>query len=346
MPRSQDYTREALVVLLSSQGDQRLDLFRRADALRRDVMGDEVFVRGIVEFSNVCANDCFYCGIRRSNRKVKRYVISPDEVMSVARNMAGCSQTTIVLQSGEMPTPRADADLGNLIRRIKRETSLAVTVSVGNRPRDVYAYWQACGMDRYLLRFEASDPELFARLRADCTLEQRLQCLRDLKALGVQTGSGFMIGLPGETLEVLADNILLCRLLDLDMIGIGPFIPHPDTPLGTSQNAYVRDSEMFFTALAVLRLVNPDAHIPATTAFDAVFPKRGRELALQRGANIFMPNATPAAYRKEYLLYPNKPCIDEGSDQCSHCVVLQVRSIGRTIGRGPGDSIKKQSAML
>jgi biotin synthase len=337
-----DYSRDDLIALLSVTGNERLNLFERADALRHDVVGDEVFVRGIVEFSNVCANDCLYCGIRSSNETVKRYVISSEEVMAVARTMAGCGQMTIVLQSGEFHSNRGDAELGSLIRRIKQETPLAVTVSVGNRPRDVYAYWRECGMDRYLLRFETSDPALFGKLHPDCTLEQRLECLRTLKDLGVQTGSGFMIGLPGETLGTLADNILLCRSLDLDMIGIGPFIPHPETPLGTARNEYADDPGMFFTVLAVLRLANPDAHIPATTAFDAVFPNGGRELALQRGANIFMPNSTPAAYRKDYLLYPNKPCVDEDSHQCARCVVLRLRAIGRTVGRGPGHSIKKR----
>jgi biotin synthase len=196
-------------------------------------------------------------------------------------------------------------------------------------------------MDRYLLRFETSDPRLFGRLHPDCRYEDRMGCLHALKDLGVQTGSGFMIGLPGETIETLAGNILLCRTLDLDMIGAGPFIPHPDTPLGSARNVHADDPEMFFVALAVLRLFNRDAHIPATTAFDAVFPGRGRDLALQRGANIFMPNRTPTPYRKDYLLYPDKPGVDEDADQCAHCAVLRLRAISRTVGRGRGDSLKK-----
>jgi biotin synthase len=197
-------------------------------------------------------------------------------------------------------------------------------------------------MDRYLLRFESSDPELFRRLHPDCSLEERMGCLHALKALGIQTGSGFMIGLPGETPETLADNILLCRDLDLDMIGIGPFIPHPDTPLGVDKNAYEGDEEMFFKALATLRIFNPDAHIPATTAFDAVFPGTGRNLALQRGANVFMPNDTPVEHRKDYLLYPGKPCVDETADQCAACVLARIEGIGRTVGEGPGHSRKSK----
>jgi len=334
------YTHAEALRLLLLKGAEREELYRRADSVRREIMSDEVFIRGIVELSNICANDCLYCGIRASNRKVARYVVDPDEVLRIARQMSECGQTTIVLQSGEASSEPGDRALGELIRRIRRETPLAVTLSVGNRGREIYAYWQECGMDRYLLRFETSDAETFRRLHPDCSLDERLECLHSLKSLGVQTGSGFMIGLPGEVPSTLADNIMLCRALDLDMIGVGPFIPHPDTPLGGESNAYADDPEMFFVAVAVLRLFNPDSHIPATTAFDAVFPGAGRDLALRRGANIFMPNNTPKRHRKDYLLYPNKPCVDEDSNQCAGCVVLRLRALGRTVGRGRGDSLK------
>ena len=328
--------REDVLSWLARKGADREALYRRADEVRRTRKGDEVFIRGIIEFSNVCANDCLYCGIRRSNAGVRRYRLSADEILGVARRMIGWNQTTVVLQSGEAPSAAGDRELGEIIRRIKSETGLAVTVSVGNRPREVYARWRDCGMDRYLLRFETSAPALFSRLHPDCTLAERLRCLRDLRDLGVQTGGGFMIGVPGETPEVLADNLLLCRDLDLDMVGIGPFIPHPDTPLGGEPNAYADDPDMFFVALAALRIVHPRAHIPATTAFDAVFPGRGRNLALQRGANVFMPNNTPGDRRGDYLLYPNKPCVDENAGQCARCVVLRLQSLGRRIGEGPG----------
>lgn len=329
-------SRDEVLSWLALKGPDREALYRRADAVRRERKGDEVFVRGIIEFSNICANDCLYCGIRRSNDKVRRYRLPADEILDVARKMTGWQQTTVVLQSGEAPSAAGDRELGEIIRRIKAETGLAVTVSVGNRPREVYAGWRDCGMDRYLLRFETSDPALFARLHPDCTLDERLRCLRDLRDLGVQAGGGFMIGVPGETPGVLADNLLLCRTLDLDMVGIGPYIPNPDTPLGPEPNAYADDPGMFFAAVAALRLVHPRAHIPATTAFDAVFPGTGRNLALQRGANVFMPNNTPGERRGDYLLYPNKPCVDENAGQCAACVVMRLSSLGRTIGGGPG----------
>lgn len=339
MTTDRQAVKKEILALLAARGPDLDLLYKRADAVRKQHMGDEVFLRGIIEFSNACSNDCLYCGIRVSNRNVQRYSMTADDIVAHARELPSRGQTTVVLQSGESPV-FGDEELGDVIRRIKKETALAVTVSVGNRPAEIYTYWKACGMDRYLLRFETSDPELFRHLHPDCTLEERLECLRGLRALDVQVGSGFMIGLPGERLETLAENILLCRDLDLDMIGIGPYIPHPDTPLGNEPNAYEHDREMYFRAVAVLRLFNPDAHIPATTAFDAVFPGKGRNLALQRGANVFMPNTTPVQFRRDYQLYPGKPCVDEDAGQCATCVLHRIEALGRTPGKGPGHTRK------
>ena len=335
-------SRADLIPLLRSTGADLAALYARADAVRRERCGDAVPIRSIVEFSNVCANDCLYCGIRASNPVPARYRMSPDEILASVRQIAASGAAgTVVLQGGETPGP-ADDEIAALLRRIKTEVpGLAITLSVGNRPRDIYARWRDAGMDRYLLRFETSDADLFAKLHPDCTLAERLDCLRDLKSLGVQTGGGFMIGLPGETVETLADNILLCREFDFDMIGIGPYIPNPDTPLADQPNAYADDPDMFFRALAVLRLANPDAHIPATTAFDALFPD-GRDLALRRGANVFMPNATPGPLRKNYQLYPGKPCIDEDAADCALCVQARLRALGRPVAHGPGHSLKKK----
>lgn len=318
----------------------RAELWAWADELRRQRMGDEVFLRGIVEFSNICENDCLYCGIRRSNRAPKRYRIEDDEVLAVARRMQGWGHGTIVLQSGEVDSRRENDRIARLVERIRRETTLAVTVSAGNRSRAVYANWRAAGMDRYLLRFETSDPELFRRLHPDCSLDARLGCLADLRSLGVQVGSGFMIGVPGETLDILCDNIVLAKKLDLAMVGVGPFIAHPDTPLAGQANAYAADLDLCFSVVAALRVVDPALRIPATTAFDALFPNGGRELALQRGADVFMPNDTPGRYRRDYQLYPNKPCVDEGDGSCAGCVTARMWSIHRFIGEGPGHSPK------
>jgi biotin synthase len=335
-------TRADLLPLLRTTGPDLSALYARADAVRREHCGDAVPIRSIIEFSNYCANECLYCGIRASNPVPTRYRMTPDDILASAKQIAAAGTAgTIVLQAGETPG-YSDDDLADLLRRLKRELpDLAITMSVGNRPREVYARWKDAGMDRYLLRFETSDPDLFASLHPDCTLADRLQCLRDLQSLGVQTGGGFMIGLPGETLDTLADNILLCREFDFDMIGIGPYIPNPDTPLGNQPNAYADDPDMFFRAIAVLRLANPDAHIPATTAYDALLAD-GRNLALQRGANVFMPNATPGPLRKDYQLYPGKPCIDEDATDCALCVQARLRALGRPVAQGPAHSLKQR----
>ena len=340
-PYGKSLSRAEVVSLLRVRGSDLTALYARADELRQVCCGDAVPVRAIIEFSNFCANECLYCGLRGPNAVPSRYRMEPAEILqAVARVAAAGVAGTVVLQAGETPGFR-DEEITALLRQIRGEfPELAITLSVGNRPRAVYAAWRAAGMDRYLLRFETANADLFARLHPNCTLAERLECLRDLHELGAQTGGGFMIGLPGETVETLADNILLCREFDFDMIGIGPFIPNPDTPLGDQPNAYADDPDMFFRAIAVLRLANPTAHIPATTAFDAVFA-HGRDLALQRGANVFMPNVTPGARRKDYQLYPGKPCVDEDAGDCLDCVQGRLRALGRPIATGPGHSLKR-----
>jgi len=331
---------EDILPLLRVTGADLAALYAQADAVRRAHCGEAVPIRAIIEFSNQCTNDCLYCGIRASNPVPRRYRMTPAEILAAVRQVAGAGVAgTVVLQSGEAPGA-GDDQIAAILHDIKAVfPDLAITLSVGNRSRATYATWQAAGMDRYLLRFETSDPDLFARLHPACTLAERLQCLHDLQDLGVQTGGGFMIGLPGETMEILAANLLLCREFDFDMIGIGPFIPNPETPIGEQPNAYADDPDMFFRAIAVLRLVNPRAHIPATTAFDAWF-SNGRDLALQRGANVFMPNATPGPLRQDYQLYPGKPCIDEDAFACARCVQARLRALGRPVAAGPGHSLK------
>ncbi|MCE1236243.1 MAG: [FeFe] hydrogenase H-cluster radical SAM maturase HydE [Hyphomicrobiales bacterium] len=315
-------------------------LWARADAIRSERVGDAVHLRGIVEFSNICANDCLYCGIRRTNRGPKRYRMSADEILALAHRMKGWGHGTIVLQSGEVDRPRENDRIARLVERIRHDTELSVTLSCGNRSPEIYRRWRDAGMDRYLLRFETSDPALFAELHPDCTLDERLDCLAALADLRVQVGSGFMIGLPGSSLDTLIEDIRLVHALDLDMVGVGPFIAHPATPLAGRANLWADDPEMVFQVIATLRLVDPDLRLPATTALDAFFPGTGRDLALQRGADVFMPNDTPGRYRHDYQLYPNKPCVDEGDGSCAGCVTARIWSLGRMIGEGPGHSPK------
>ncbi len=309
-------------------------LYKQADLMRKEKMGDEIYLRGIVEFSNYCVKDCNYCGIRRSNKQVTRYRLTLEDILTVCKKMETVKQTTVVLQSGE-DSYYTKEKMGDIISAIRSETSLAITVSSGERDIETYAYWKAKGMDRYLLRFETSSPDLFAVCHPDDDLDYRLRCLANLKMLGVQTGSGFLIGLPKETLAQLSADILFATSLELDMIGVGPFIAHESTPFKGAPLAYNR--ELYFRVIAILRLLNPKAHIPATTAFDALLPE-GRDLLLARGANVFMPNMTPQPFRQYYQLYPGKPCLDEDGDDCAFCILGRINRLGRKVGNDAGHS--------
>lgn len=330
--------------LLGCTGYAVQALYMAADRVREQNMGDKVFLRGIIEFSNYCHRSCDYCGIRALNGDVQRYRMSIEEIVAVAAEAEKLGNTTVVLQSGEDPWFTCDR-VCEMIQAIKARTRLAVTLSIGERPPDELRRFREAGCDRYLLRFETSDRELFRRIHPDDDFDGRIRCLQHIREAGIQLGSGFMIGLPGGTIETLVDDILFATALDLDMIGCGPYLAHPGTPLAeqapaeaTSRaGAVFADFELYFKTIAILRLLNPLAHIPATTAFDALQPD-GRDLVLQRGANVFMPNVTPQAYRVHYQLYPNKPCVDEDSGQCSRCVRGRVARLGREIGTGPGDS--------
>ncbi|MDR2848984.1 MAG: [FeFe] hydrogenase H-cluster radical SAM maturase HydE [Verrucomicrobiota bacterium] len=321
-----------LAALLNAQGKACDLIYQAADALRQRVMGDAVHLRGIIEFSNVCRNHCWYCGIRCDNTGIERYRMTADEILDTARHAKAWGCGTVVLQSGEDPFFTAET-LAGIVRRIKSETALAVTLSVGVRPRDELAHLKAAGSDRYLLRFETTSNALFSAIHPDETFERRVQCLHDLRALGYQVGSGFMIGLPGSTPEMIANDITFATALKLDMIGCGPFLAHPDTPL--AEKPLLEDRGVYYKTIALLRLLNPSAHIPATTAFDALEPD-GRNRVLVRGANVFMPNLTPGKYRRQYQLYPNKPCVDEDGAACAICVRGRLANLGRDLATGPG----------
>lgn len=324
-----------IVALLSRQGESLPELYAAADAVRARSVGDEVHLRGIVEFSNYCRKHCNYCGIRAGTQGVERFRLEPAEIVELAFRARALGYGTIVLQSGEDAWYTCER-LCELLRAIKADgPELGITLSIGERPAAEYLALHEAGCDRFLMRFETSDRELFLRLHPDDDFDYRLQCLRDIRAAGIQTGSGFMIGLPGMTLDGIAKDILFATELDLDMIGCGPFIPSPVTPLKGAH--LLADREVYYKTIAILRLLNPYAHIPATTAFDAIF-KDGRNNCLKRGANVFMPSITPVAHRRAYLLYPNKPCVDEDSSQCALCTSGRILGMGRKIAKGPGHS--------
>lgn len=324
-----------LATLLLCQGSDLACLYETADQVRRESVGDAVFLRGIIEFSNHCRKSCAYCGIRAPNREVVRYRMPVEEIIETACEAERLGNTSVVLQSGEDAWFTRERLCG-ILEAIKGRTNLAITLSVGVRPFEDLSAFRSAGCDRYLLRFETSQPELFAAIHPDETLVERVECLHEVRRAGIQVGSGFMIGLPGGDTGTLARDLLFATQLKLDMIGCGPFLSHPLTPLaGTPELA---DREIYFKTIALLRLLNPRAHIPATTAFDALMPG-GRDQVLVRGANVFMPNVTPVRYRAAYQLYPNKPCVDEDSGHCAACVAGRLRRLGRTIGKGPGHSL-------
>lgn len=317
------------------ESDDASALLADADRLRGAVCGDVVHRRGLIEFSNHCARNCTYCGLRRDNRSLKRYRMSGDEVVECARRADRLGYGTVVLQSGEDPGVSTD-ELARWVERIKRQTRLAVTLSVGEKTLDEYRRLRQAGADRYLIRFETSDRLLYARLKPESRLQERLEKIYWLKSLGYQTGSGCMIGLPGQTVATLVQDLLLLEQLDLDMVGVGPFIPHPQTPLASERPGTI---EMTLRVVALVRLVTKRTHVPATTATGSIAPD-GRQRALRCGANVIMPNVTPQTYRRHYEIYPNKICLTERPEDCSACVGGMIRSLGRTVTDEPGHSLK------
>jgi biotin synthase len=316
-------------------------LFARADEVRRAHVGDDIYLRGLIEISSFCVRQCHYCGLR-SARTMPRYRMSREEILTAARSAVELGFGTVVLQSGEDFGIEA-AWLAEILRTIKQETPLAITLSLGERLPDELRLWREAGADRYLLRFETSDPALYAAIHPQrgAAISDRVALLRELRALGYEIGSGVMAGIPGQTYEMLARDIQLFEALDLDMVGIGPFLAHPDTPLGapdapTSADQVPSSEWMVLKAVALTRLVCPEANLPSTTALATINTVDGREHGLQSGANVFMPILTPAPYRQMYEIYPGKACIDEDATQCNTCLRERIERLGRTVGQGPG----------
>jgi biotin synthase len=332
--------REQILNWLREDDASRLEeLWREADSVRRANVGDAVHLRGLIEFSNYCARQCHYCGLRADNRRIERYRMSADEILGCARQAAAFGYGTVVLQSGEDYGATAEW-LADLVRRIKAETGLAVTLSVGERSAAELAVWRDAGADRYLLRFETSNAELFRRIHPPLKgrLSDRIGILRILRQAGYEVGSGTMIGIPGQTYEDLARDLEFFRELDLDMIGVGPFLPHPGTPLGNAPSEVPNSELMTYKVLALTRLVCPRANIPSTTALGTLNRDSGRELGLLRGANVIMPNLTPPQYRRKYEIYPAKACLFETAEQWQEHLKNRILRLGRTIGAGPGAS--------
>ena len=308
-----------------------------AVAERKRIYGNDVFIRGLIEFTNICRNDCLYCGLRRSNTALVRYRLTPEEILSCAEDGYELGFRTFVLQGGE-DGYFTDEVLIPVIREIKkRYPDCAVTLSLGERSRESYQALYDAGADRYLLRHETADRGHYARLHPPgMSFDHRMQCLRALKEIGYQVGCGFMVGSPGQTEKELAKDLKFIETFRPDMCGIGPFIPHHQTPF---RNMPAGSAELTCFLLSVIRLMLPAVLLPATTALGTIHP-RGREMGILAGANVVMPNLSPRSVRKQYELYDNKICTGEESAQCRGCLETRMESIGYRTVTARGDAVR------
>ncbi len=331
-----DFSKEDIVFLLSlSNEEEILELFLKAQGIRNDFCGNEIHLRGIIEISNNCEQDCLYCGLRISNFELQRFRMNKKEILETAEQIANAGIKTIVLQSGEDFEYECDF-IFDLIKSIKNNFDVVITLSLGERGFFEYDEWLKAGADRYLLKHETANDNLYFKLHNKQKLEERLLHLRYLKAIGFQTGSGNIIGLPGQTFENIADDILLCKKLDCDMASFSPYISSEQTPFKKYPNA---DLYLTLKTMAVARIVLKDVYIPTTTALSTLV-KSGRELGLRAGANVIMPNFTPEFYRRKYLIYKNKNLSDSSIDSTLAEIRNIVSSSGLKISSGKGDSLK------
>jgi len=302
---------------------------KRANFVREKYYGRDVYMRGLIEFTNYCRNDCYYCGIRRSNRNAVRYRLSEEQILDCCDAGYSLGFRTFVLQGGEDPY-YTDERLAGIVRAIRRRfPDAAITLSVGERSRESYQTLYDAGADRYLLRHETANPDHYRILHPEeLSLENRKQCLRNLKEIGYQTGAGFMVGSPGQTIDYIADDLFFLKELQPEMVGIGPFIPHHDTPFRNEKSG---TCELTVFLMAVIRLMLPDVLLPATTALGTIDPN-GRERGIQYGGNVVMPNLSPANVRGKYLLYDNKICTGDEAAECVACMAKRMERIGyRTV---------------
>jgi biotin synthase len=341
------FSEQDLIMLLESGDNDRKLLFETSKKVKESVVGKKVYFRGLVEFSNICLKDCYYCGIRKGNNEVVRYNASDNEILEACRFAWLNRFGSVVLQSGELSSKAFVRRVDHLLKKIKQlsNNELGITLSCGEQSRETYLRWFESGAHRYLLRIEASNPDLYYKIHPDNfrhSFKNRLEALLNLKETGYQVGTGVMIGLPFQTREDLVNDLLFFKQIDIDMCGMGPYIEHENTPLYNYRHLLQSRQERFDLALkmiAALRLLMPDINIAAATALQAIDPA-GREKALTVGANVIMPNLTPCEYRKDYLLYEDKPCLDEDAELCRNCLEARIELAGSVIGYNEwGDSI-------
>lgn len=328
-------TEKILYFLESEDSGVLRELYSFADEIRKIYTGNAIHLRAILEFSNYCRQGCLYCGIRNS-MKIRRFRISPDEIIEISKTIFQKGYRTLVLQSGEDPFYSTE-DYVKIIRGIKSLGNIAITLSIGEKQEEEYRAYFHAGADRFLLKHETSDPVLYSRLNPGMSLTNRIKCLKILKSIGFQTGGGIMIGLPGQTKKSIADDILLFKDLELDMIGSGPYIP--ETGLFAEDISRIQE-ELTYKVIALTRIVTKNTHLPSTTALSVVNEETARRNALSRGANVIMPNETPEKYRTLYQIYPNKKRTEVSSADFLQELRELAFSMGRVISDERGDSLK------
>ncbi len=339
-----ELTKEEYVVLLSGLKKEDIQYLRtKANRVAKEHFGNRIYTRGLIEFTNYCRNDCYYCGIRRSNRCVERYRLTREQILDCCRDGYALGFRTFVLQGGEDGS-YSDEDMVMMIHSIKAEfPDCALTLSIGEKPYDSYLSYFEAGADRYLLRHETADEEHYAKLHpANLSLKNRKECLYNLKEIGYQVGAGFMVGSPYQTYETIAEDLIFLKELSPEMVGIGPFLPHHQTPFAKEEKGSM---ELTLILISILRLILPDALIPATTALGTIHPL-GREEGILSGANVVMPNLSPAAVRKKYELYDNKICTGDEAAECRFCLDGRMRKIGYELAVDRGDYRKRMQPAL
>ena len=327
--------REQLQTLLATTDEQAINYLRdTARKVADDIYGKQVFIRGLIEFTNYCKNDCIYCGIRRSNPNAQRYRLTEEEILSCCANGYELGFRTFVLQGGEDPY-FTDERICNIVAKIKQDyPDCAVTLSIGEKDKASYQAFYDAGADRYLLRHETADEAHYQSLHpAEMSFQHRIQCLYDLKEIGYQVGCGFMVGSPGQTVDTLYEDLMFIKKLQPHMVGIGPFIPQKDTPFGQEPAGTM---EQTLRLLSIIRLIHPHVLLPSTTALGTIHPL-GREKGIQAGANVVMPNLSPVAVREKYKLYDNKICTGDEAAECRHCMARRMESVGYQVVVSRGD---------
>ncbi len=344
--KQDQFFKKDIIRLLETHGEDRTLLFKKSAEVKEKYIGNKVWFRGLIEFSNICGKDCLYCGIRKGNKNLTRYNLSDDEILAAARFAYNNKYGSIALQSGELEGSFVAERIENLLNKIKELShgELGITLSVGEQEPEVYKKWYDAGAHRYLLRVEATNEALYRKIHPDDSkhnFRRRLDCLKSLQDIGYQTGTGVMIGLPFQTMADLADDLLYMKEFNIDMCGMGPYIEHADTPLIEHSGTLLPLKERFDLTLkmiAILRIMMKDINIVAATALQAIDPI-GREKAVKIGANILMPNITPGKYRDSYKLYDNKPCTDDSAEDCQSCLEARVSLADAVVVYGEwGDS--------